>query len=122
MNENVAFSLNIETYKCEHSQFCDPHHKQIICGDLRIIDNSKLRMLMTKCPIYNEPRTLNFNKAFDNINSTINNYIQDSSKNTKLSMESFSKWKKKALKKVKMKIHHLEPNMKQHQAKPNLCA
>ena len=56
MNENVAFSLNTtETYKCEHSQFCDPHHKHIICGDLRVIDNSKLRMLMTKCPITMNP-------------------------------------------------------------------
>lgn len=101
MNENVAFSLNIEAYKCEHSQFCDPHHKQIICGDLRIIDNSKLRMLMTKCPIYNEPRTLNFNKAFDNINSTINNYIQDSSKILNFQWNHFQNGKKRLSKKLR---------------------
>ena len=84
VNGEVTVSLNIETCECEHSKFCDPHHKQIITGGLCINDNSKLRKLMTKRSNYREPRALNFNEAFDDINSAINNCIQDLSNMTKL--------------------------------------
>ena len=76
---------------------------------------------MTKGLNFKEPITLGFNKAFKNTNSTINNYIQDLSKQTKFPVESFSKWKVKLLNKVKTKIKHLKSNMKQHQTKLALC-
>ena len=52
----------------------------MITGDLGRIGNFRLRKLMTKDPNYREPRTLNLNKALNNVNSGINNYIQDLSK------------------------------------------
>ena len=84
MFENFLSShLNTETCKYEHSQFCDPHQKHIISGDLRLIDNSKLRKLMTKSHNYREHHILSFNKVFDNINFGIDSYIQDLSNQTK---------------------------------------
>ena len=44
---------------------------------------------MTKKPNYSEPCTLNFNKVFGNINSAIDNYIQDLSRQAKLPTQSF---------------------------------
>lgn len=69
--EEVAASVNTETCECEHSQFCDPHHKRIITGNFCIIDNLKLKKLMRKCPNYREPHNLNFNKAFEKTFKTL---------------------------------------------------
>ena len=30
----ISFNLNTDPCECEHSPFIDPHHKQIIAGDL----------------------------------------------------------------------------------------
>ena len=46
----LAFSINIDQCDCTSSTFCDPHHKHIIAGDLRIMRNRKLRKLLTKGP------------------------------------------------------------------------
>ena len=70
---------------------------------------------MMKRPNYRDPCTLNFNKVCDNINSAIDNHIQDLSRKTKLPAESFYKWKLKVLNKVKMKIKPLKSNMKPNQ-------
>ena len=42
VGEKVSFSLNIKTRKCEHSQFWDPNHKDVIHGDVHIVKNFKL--------------------------------------------------------------------------------
>ena len=83
---------------------------------MRIVGNSKSSKLMTESQQQGAP-TLNFNKAFANINSAIDNYIQYLSKKSKFSVESFPKWKEKFLNKVKMKIKQLKSIMKQHQIK-----
>ena len=77
VDKEVAFSLNTETCECEHSQFCDLHHKYIITADFRIIDHCKLKKLMTRGSNYRESSNLRFIKVFDNINSAIDNSIQD---------------------------------------------
>ena len=61
-DEEVSFSLDTDPCECANSSFKDPHHQRIISGDLRIIENSKLRRLLTKGPNYREPRSLNFSK------------------------------------------------------------
>ena len=62
-DEDVSVCLNTCQRDCTDSYFCDPLHKDIIAGDLRIIKNSKFRELVTKVPNYREPRTINFSKA-----------------------------------------------------------
>ena len=58
--EEVSYIPNTDTCECRYSQFCDPHHKPGITGDLRIIDNSKLKKLMTKGRNYRDPVSLIF--------------------------------------------------------------
>ena len=40
------------------------HIKHIITGDLKIIENEKLRKLLTKGPNYRESRNINYSKAY----------------------------------------------------------
>ena len=47
---------------CASSRFCDSHHGHIVCGDLRIIKNKKLRVLLSKGPSYREPANMNWDK------------------------------------------------------------
>ena len=63
VDEDVSFVENLLTCDCSASQFCDPHHNHIVSGDLRIIDNSKLRKLFSKGPNYREPTTLKYRKC-----------------------------------------------------------
>ena len=58
--------------------FFEPHLQHKMTGDLRIIENSKLRK--PKSPSRRKPCTLHFNKAFDNTNFVTDIYIQDLSK------------------------------------------
>ena len=39
VDEDVSFVENLPLCDCSTSQFCDPHHKHIVSGDLRIITN-----------------------------------------------------------------------------------
>ena len=60
---NEDDSLNADECTCLHSPFCDQDHGHIITGDLRIVENSKLRKLLTKGPNYREPKTVNYGKC-----------------------------------------------------------
>ena len=48
LDEDVSFYVNTDQYDCVNSSFCDPHHKHIITGDLRITKNKKVKKLLTK--------------------------------------------------------------------------
>ena len=53
--EKVSFFLNTDLYDCEKAKFCDPHHKNIIPGDLRIIENKNFVDLLAKVEITKNP-------------------------------------------------------------------
>ena len=56
-NLNVSEHLsNPQTYQCKESKFCYEPHGHVITGDLRVIENAKLRELVTKGPKYREPQ------------------------------------------------------------------
>ena len=67
-SSNGVFSIkDLPKCECHLSAFCDNHHKHIVTKDLRVIDNSKLRSLLSKGPNYREPRFSNFEKCFDSV-------------------------------------------------------
>lgn len=57
VDEEVSFTLN-EPCDYQNSMFCDPDNKHIITGDLRVVENARLRKLLTKGPNYREPKIL----------------------------------------------------------------
>ena len=52
-NLNVSEYLsNPQTCQCKESKFCHEPHGHVITGDLRVIENAKLRELVAKGPKY----------------------------------------------------------------------
>ena len=52
---------------CENSAFRDKHHNHIVTGDLKIVENRKLRTLLSRGPKYRECKTLNFEVAREKV-------------------------------------------------------
>ena len=42
--------------ECDHSTFTDAHHAHIVTGNLDIVNNEKLQILISKGPKYCEPK------------------------------------------------------------------
>ena len=58
-NLNVSEYLSIsQTCQCKESKFCYEPHGHVITGDLRDIENAKLRELAAKGPKYREPNRI----------------------------------------------------------------
>ena len=98
-DEDTNFFINSETgppflCSCSESNFCDPHHKHIVTGDLRIIENSKLRKLLTKGPNYREARTINFSKCREEMERTISECASSLSKKYNIPLTDFDDWQK----------------------------
>ena len=71
VDEEVSFVENLPSCDCANSEFCNPDHKHIVTGDLRLITNSKLRKLLSKGPNYREPKMLNYRKCKQSIESSL---------------------------------------------------
>ena len=115
VDEEVVFSLNTETCESQHSQYDDSHHKYITTGHVFIIDNSKLRNLMTQSLNYRDPYPL--------INSFII-LIMLSKTTFKIYQKRINfKWNhfQNEKKRFSTKLRHLKSNMKQHQTKQVSC-
>ena len=121
VDDEVSFGLNTSPCDCQNSKFCDPHHKHIITGDLRIIENPKLRRLLTKGPSYREPRSLNFSKAFRNIESAIEECTERFAQKSKHDITSFHNWKNSILEKIQQRITYLKHKTTRKETKPVLC-
>ena len=104
VDEDVSFVESLPTCDCSISEFCDPHHKHIVSGDLRIISNTKLRKLFSKGPNYREPKMLNYRKCKQSIESSIESSIHNLATKYSLDVESFLEWKKKILELVENRI------------------
>ena len=54
INEETTSQAYSNLCQCSNSAFCGPNHGHIITGDLRLIENSKLRKLLTEDPKFRE--------------------------------------------------------------------
>ena len=95
VDDDVYFVRDLPSCDCQSSEFCDPHHKHIVSGDLRVVSNQKLRKLLSKGPNYREPKTLNYSKCKKEINSTLLLAIDSLSVKYHLEKEDFTSWKNK---------------------------
>ena len=91
-----------------NSEYCDPHHQHIITGDLRIVENGKLRSLLTKGPNFREPLSVNYSKCKAVINDAINSLCQQVAAKNSLALNSLDEWKNLILRKVNDKIIFLK--------------
>ena len=59
-NLNVSDYLSIpQTCQCKESKFCYELHGHVIIGDLKVIENAKLKELVVKGPKYRETNRVN---------------------------------------------------------------
>ena len=119
VDDEVSFTRDTTPCECESSTFCDPHHKHIITGDLRLIENTKLRKLLTKGPNYREPRSINFSKALKEISIGIDELIESLSSKTD-DADQLKIWRDLVILKVKSKITELKKSIIPGVSKPVL--
>ena len=104
VDDEVSFVRNLQSCECEHSEFCDPHHKHVITGDLRVVSNPKLRKLLTKGPNYQEPKTLNYSKCRKEISSSLGVAIDNFAAKFSVNKDDFTSWKNKILHLVDQRV------------------
>ena len=84
---------NPQTCQCEESKFCHELHGHVITGDLRVIENAKLREHVAKGPEYREPNRVSWKAAeimfWNPLISMQNNW----SKRKQVELKYLSEWK-----------------------------
>ena len=104
VDEDVSFVTNSDECNCQNSVFCDPFHKHIVTGDLRIVENKKLRCLLTKGPNFREQRTINFSKCLKSIISALKTFVINMISKYNLNPNELNTWKDKIIDKIKSQI------------------
>ena len=93
-NLNVSEYLsNPQTCQCNESKFYYELHGHVITGDLRGIENSKLRELVAKRPEYREPNRVNWKATETMFLESIDLYVKNWSKREQGELKYLSEWK-----------------------------
>ena len=61
--KDILDNMNNLPCNCTTSPFTDPNHGHIVSGDIRIVQNNKLRKLLCKGLKYREPVSINFSNC-----------------------------------------------------------
>ena len=110
---------NLPECECHLSDFCETAHGHIVTGDLRIVQNNKLRKLISKGPKFREPRFLNLNKCLNAVCSGLDEFIQKTTSKCKsVKKDSLKAWKDKILFFVENRIKYLKNKIKPSPTKP----
>lgn len=111
--KQTIFDENTSTHVCNCNQydekFIDSHHKHVFTGNTDIVINEELRKLFTYGPNFREQKPPNKDKTMNAINAGLDSYIDSIAKTTKMSINSFSKWKKSILDACNKKLTKLKP-------------
>ena len=85
---NVSEYLsNPQTCQCKESKFCYEPHGHGITGDLRVIENARLRELVAKGPEYREPNRVNWKATETIFLESIDLYAKYSSKKEQVDLK-----------------------------------
>ena len=77
-------------------------------GDLRIVENKKLRKILSKGPNFRTPKTINFSKCLDSIKLALTENIEKYADKHNLQAADFVPWKEKILELVNSKVDVLK--------------
>ena len=92
-NLNVSEYLsNPQTCQCKESKFCFEPHGHVITGDLRVIENAKLRELVAKGPKYREPNGVNWKGTKTMFLESIDLCAKNWSKRKQVDLKYLSEW------------------------------
>ena len=100
------------TCECEQSDFKDPHHGHVVTGDLRIVNNIKLRNLFKKGPNYREPKFINWKKTEECLKEDINTFISKWSTKNRISETCYLEWKNIVIQQIEERVIRLKKRTK----------
>ena len=93
-NLNVSeYFSNSQTCQCKESKFCYEPHGHVITGDLRVIENARLRELVAKGAKYREPNRVNWKATETMFLESIDLYAKNWSKREQVDLKYLSEWK-----------------------------
>ena len=117
-----AFGVGIESCQCHlHEEFVNKDHGHVLTGDLRFIENSKLRKLLSKGPNFREPMSINWAKCRNAIENGLDTCCDKiSSSNPKVKTEDLRQWKTQVLTFTDDRIANLKKYVKSHKTNPIL--
>ena len=99
-----TFGTGLHTCDCSTSEFVDQHHQHVLTGNLRIIENLRLRQLIQKGPNFRESRPIIWKRCRDAIQSGLDSCSEKMTDGKDITTEQMSPWKNEVLKKVDEKI------------------
>ena len=112
-NLNVSeYFSNPQTCQCKESKFCYEPHGHVINGDLRVIENAKLRKLVAKGPKYREPNRVNWKAMETMFLESIDLYAKNWSKREQVELRYLSEWKDQLKELVADRISNLKGHFK----------
>ena len=77
---------------CANSPFLNDHHKHIVTGDLRIIENKLLKELLSKGPNFREPKPIDFLKCLTAIRSGVEMCAEEMAAAMKVDPDALLPW------------------------------
>ena len=97
---------------CKNSPFSDTHHKHIVTGDLRIIENKLLRELFSKGPNFREPKPINLQNCYNAIAVGVESCAEQMANAMNIDKDQLIPWCNMIFSKVNDLISSLKPKIK----------
>ena len=117
-NLNVSeYFSNPRTCQCKESKFCYEPLGHVITGDLRVIENAKLRELVAKGPKYREPNRVNWKATETMFLESTDLYAKNWSKREQVELKYLSEWKYQLKELVADRISNLKRHFKSPKCK-----
>ena len=116
LNVSECFS-NPQTCQCKESKFCYEPHGHVITGDLRVIENAKLRELVAEGPKYREPNRVNWKATETMFLESIDLYAKNWPKREQVEFKYLSEWKDQLKELVADRISNLKGHFKSPKCK-----
>ena len=110
--KDILKNMNKLPCNCTTSPFTDANHGHIVSGDIRIVQNNKLRKLLCKSPKYREPVSINFSKCKTEIKNSLTKFSSDWCNRKGVSVTCFTQWISIVMEKVNKKIEELKNKFK----------
>ena len=115
---NVSDYLsNPPTCQCKESTFCYASHGHVITGDVKVIENAKLRELIAKGAKCRQPNRVNWKATETMFLESIDLYVKNQSKREQVQLKYLSEWKDQLNELVAGRISDLKGHFKSPKCK-----
>ena len=105
--KDILDNMNNLPCNCTTSPFTDPNHGHIVSGDIRIVQNNKLRKLLCKGPKYREPVSINFSNCKTERKNSLTKFSSDQCNKKGVPVKCFTQWISLVMEKVNKEIKEL---------------